>query len=111
MTVPQLKKRMSSWLKKKEYWVLLFEEAGSPLGYVLYTKEKDQTYIRHFFIERKNRRRGLGKKAMGLLLKKEWPKGRVVLDVLVHNQRAAAFWKSLGFKPYCLTLEKRTSRS
>lgn len=89
-----------------EYQVLLFEEGETPLGYVVYVKEKDRVYLRQFFIDRKKRRRGLGKKAIDLLFKKIGSRNRVVLDVLVHNRRGIAFWESLGFKPYCLTMEK-----
>lgn len=109
MSLIQLKQRMDEWLKKREYQALIFEVDKALIGYVLYRKEKDFIYLRQLFIDRKCRRKGLGKEAMKLLFQKVWPKGsRIVLEVLIHNQRGIEFWKSVGFKPYCLTLEKKT---
>jgi ribosomal protein S18 acetylase RimI-like enzyme len=106
MDIPQLRRRMARWLKK-EYQALLFEADQIPLGYVLYRKEKNEIYLRQFFIDRPYRRKGFGRKAMRLLFKRVWPKKkRIVLEVLVHNRRAIDFWKSVGFKDYSLTLEK-----
>ena len=33
-------------------------------------------------------------------------KTRIRLDVLVGNERGIAFWKSLGFEDYCITMER-----
>jgi len=99
---------MAGWLKK-DYLALIFEAGTIPVAYALYRKEEDHIYLRQFFVDRKCRRKGHGKKAMRMLFEKVWPKGtRVVLEVLIHNRMGRAFWKSAGFKPYCLTLERHT---
>jgi RimJ/RimL family protein N-acetyltransferase len=106
MDPAQLKRRMAKWLRTKEYEAFLFEEK-TPVGYVLFRRERDRTYVRQFFIDRPYRRKGLGRKAMKLLLDRVWPKKKpVVLEVLVHNHRAIRLWKSVGFREYSLTLEK-----
>ncbi len=111
MNILQLKRRMSGWLKK-EYKALLFEEDQVPIGYALYRKEKDHIYLRQFFIDKPYRRKGRGQKAMKLLITRCWPrKSRVVLEVLIRNERAIRFWKSVGFKEYCLTMKKGPFRS
>jgi ribosomal protein S18 acetylase RimI-like enzyme len=108
MAPSQLKRRMAGWLKKRQYSGLIFEVGPAPVGYVLYRKEKDHIYLRQFFIDRKYRRKGLGQEAMKHLLRKIWPKDfQIRLDVLVDNRRARAFWHSLGFRDYCLGMEKR----
>ncbi len=107
MNRAQLKRRMAEWFRKKEYEALLFEENRIPLGYVLFRKEKDHVYLRQFFIDRAYRRKGFGRKAMKILFDEVWPrKKRIVLEVLIHNDRAIRFWKSVGFKDYSLTMEK-----
>jgi ribosomal protein S18 acetylase RimI-like enzyme len=107
MGIPQLRRRMAGWIRK-EYKVLLFEQDQILAGYVLYRKEKGHVYLRQFFVDRKFRRKGWGRKAMKILLTKVWPQDRPVrLEVLVQNKRARAFWAAVGFKDYCLTMEKR----
>jgi ribosomal protein S18 acetylase RimI-like enzyme len=112
MNVAQLRRRMAGWLRNKEYEALIFEEGPVPLGYVLFRKEKDRIYLRQLFIDRPYRRKGFGQKAMKVLFTRVWPrKSRVVLEVLIHNDRAIRFWKSVGFKEYSLTMEKGPFRS
>jgi ribosomal protein S18 acetylase RimI-like enzyme len=105
MTVPQLSRRMKKWLEN-EYAAHLFLNEGRVVGYCLYTKMSDFIYVRQFYVEANSRRLGLGKKAFGLMKKVAWRgKSRLRLDVLVTNRRAIAFWKAVGFKNYCLTME------
>jgi ribosomal protein S18 acetylase RimI-like enzyme len=112
MNPAQLKRRMAQWLRTKEYEALLFEENQVPMGYVLFRKERHLIHIRQFFIDRPYRGKGLGQRAMKLLFARVWPrKNRIVLEVLIHNDRAIRFWRSMGFKDYALTLEKRPFRS
>jgi hypothetical protein len=33
------------------------------------------------------------------------PRKRLTVEVLTANVRAVAFWRSIGYKDYCLTLE------
>ena len=104
MTLAELTSRMASWINGA-YEAVLFEEAGAAVGYALYLREADYIYLRHFFVEREQRRRGIGRAAIGWLWEHEWNKGRVRLDVLVHNTVGIAFWRSVGFADYCVTME------
>lgn len=107
MRIPQLSRRMRGWIKKREYEVSLFEINGESVGYCVYRKEPEFTYIRQLFILRGLRRKGLGREAVGLMRKLHW-KGsrRLRMDVLVDNAPAIHFWRSVGFKDYCLTMER-----
>ena len=105
MTVPQLQKRMRGWLAG-EYAAILFEKGAEVVAYALYREEPDQIYLRQLFVQRHCRRRGLGRQAFGILRSQIWPAHkRLTVQVLSANATAVAFWKSVGFQEYSLTLE------
>jgi ribosomal protein S18 acetylase RimI-like enzyme len=105
MTIRRLTQRMKKWLSS-DYQAFLFLNKDKVFGYCLFVKTKEYVYIRQFYIKRDSRRLGLGKKTIGLLRKTVWEKDkRLRLDVLVTNLRGISFWKSVGFKDYCLTME------
>jgi predicted acetyltransferase len=104
--IPELVDRMRSWLLT-DYEAVLFEEDEVVLGYVLYQQQSDSIFVRQFFIERTERRRGLGRRAFELLAREVWPADeRITVDVLAHNAGAKAFWNALGFVDYATTLER-----
>lgn len=105
MTLEELRVRMSEWLKG-EYEVVLFEKDGNSVAYALYRMEDYGIYLRHLFVNREQRKQGLGKEAFRILSSKVWPAGqKIVLEVLVSNKSAIDFWKSIGFKDYSLKME------
>ncbi len=105
MTLPELKERMARWLAG-EYKVVLFERGGETLGYTLFRHEPEHVYIRQFFVEPEFRRQGVGRTAMDWLCNNAWDGSRIRLDVLVGNETAIAFWRSVGFHDYCITMER-----
>jgi|HubBroStandDraft_4_1064222.scaffolds.fasta_scaffold242884_3 ribosomal protein S18 acetylase RimI-like enzyme len=51
-------------------------------------------------------RMGAGRKCMKILFFEVWPRDkRILVDVLCHNSAAIAFWRSVGFTDYSLSLE------
>jgi GNAT superfamily N-acetyltransferase len=109
MTVAELERRMSDWLDG-EYEAVLFEDESGVIGYALYKREPDWTYLRQFFVQPDRRRQGIGRAAIGWLLKNVWSGAmRIRIDVLVGNAVGAAFWRSLGFADYSLTMEFKKS--
>ena len=110
LTRPQLADRMRNWIGG-EYRAVIFEEAGEVFAYALYyVGQRSETdrflFLRHFFVQRAQRRKGIGREAVRLLLSDVFPpNSRILLDVLIHNQGARDFWKKLGFTEHCLTLE------
>jgi GNAT superfamily N-acetyltransferase len=110
MTVAELTARMAGWLGA-EYEATLFEDGGQVVGYALYRRETEHTYVRQFFVQPGYRRRGVGRVALGWLWQHAWDRGRVRVDVLVGNAGGIAFWRTVGFTDYCLTLELEPTRS
>jgi len=96
---------MRNWLQT-EYQAIIFEHDDRPVAYALYRQEGDGIHLRQFFVDRQQRRQGLGRQALQLLLSEVWPlEARVTLEVLVNNRSGQEFWKALGFREYALTLE------
>ncbi|MEX2118906.1 MAG: GNAT family N-acetyltransferase [Pirellulales bacterium] len=105
MSPAELEQRMNGWLKE-EYEAVLFENDGRAVGYALYKRETDRVYLRQFFVEADQRRKGIGSAAVAWLLSNAWRQSlRIQLDVLVGNSAGIAFWRSLGFADYCTRME------
>lgn len=105
MSLNQLYERMSHWLSG-EYKAAIFIDK-EVTGYALWRNESEYVYLRQFFIKRCFRRGGIGTKAYHLLKHNYWQDCLVRLDVLSENVIAQQFWQSIGFKPYCITMESR----
>lgn len=106
MSVSELEARMRGWLAG-EYVAYIFSVDDETAGYVLTRHEDDHVYIRQFFIRPEFRRRGLGRTAFQWMLDTVWTEAsRLRLEVLVGNSAAIAFWRSVGFVDYCLTMER-----
>lgn len=110
LTAAELEKRMRGWLAG-EYQAVLFIDESAPVGYALFRPDEHGIYLRQFYVERGRRRQGIGRKAVTLLRQEIWPAGtRVVLEVLVGNQQAQAFWRAMGFTDYALTMRWQPTR-
>ena len=106
MSVDELAQRMSGWLKGGEYEAIVFERDDEPLGYALFRRGEDRVYLRQFFVCREHRRAGVGRAAIVWLRENAWREApRIRLDVLVNNAAGIAFWRSVGFADYCVTME------
>ena len=106
MSVSELQSRMQSWLTG-EYEAYLFSLAEATVGYTLFRRESEYVYLRQFFIVADYRRRGLGRAAFEWMREHRWRSGsRLRLEVLIDNERALDFWRAMGFRDYCLTLER-----
>src|SRR5678816_2235232 len=102
---------MRGWLAG-EYRATIFEDEGKVVAYALFREEPQEIYLRQLFVVRDRRSRGFGRRAVEILRSEIWPKAkRLIVDVLVGNQRAVAFWRKVGFTDYCLTLEIRSDKA
>ena len=105
MTVPELDLRMKSWLAS-EYTAVIFEDDGAVVAYALYCEQPEEIYLRQLFVVHNQRRQGIGRRAVEILRSQIWPKDkRLTVGVLVQNTAAVAFWRSVGYQDYSLTLE------
>lgn len=85
---------------------MLFEEGGETKGYALFRREPEYFYLRHLFVRREHHRKGIARGALAWLRRNVWALApRVRIDVLVGNESAIAFWGSVGFREYCITME------
>jgi GNAT superfamily N-acetyltransferase len=105
MSLSELEQRMAGWLSG-EYQAAVFEVRSEIVGYALFCREPQFVYLRQLFVIPSLRRRGIGRKALAWLWEMVWADApRLRIDVLVNNKSGEAFWRSLGFKNYCLTME------
>lgn len=104
MTVAELAERMKTWLQG-EYRAIIFSDVA-PVAYALFREETALIYLRQLFVRRDRRRSGIGRAAVDILRREIWrPDVRLTVDVLCRNTAGAAFWRSVGYQDYCLTLE------
>ena len=104
MTVAELADRMKKWLRG-EYHAVIFSDT-EPVAYALYKNDDALIYLRQLFVRRDCRRTGIGRSAFEILRGEIWPSGvRLTVDVLCQNHGGVAFWRSVGYRDHCLTLE------
>ena len=100
----EIEPRLRAWLAR-DYVACVFEVGNTGFGYAIFRDLPDCVHLRHFFVEAAFRRRGLGRRAFELL-REMFPRGkRILVEVLVGNAGAAAFWRSVGFEDRYLGLQ------
>ena len=113
MTLPALRKRLEKWLGS-DHRAVIFEHGGDVVAYALF-RETDRDsdgagggiYIQQFYVERDQRRGGLGRQAFDLLVAEVWPKDcGILLDTIYGNRRAQSFWRSVGFTEHRLSFKR-----
>ena len=107
MTLPQLHERMLGWLQG-EYTAVIFSKGPETVGYALYRKDPEWIYLRQLFIKAEMRRKGIGRKAISWLKKNALKETKIIrVEVLINNPDGISFWKAVGFKDYCITMEMK----
>lgn len=105
MTLPELEQRMTNFLRK-EYDAVIACFGKTDIGYALYRQDSEWLYLRQIFVIEEMRHKGFGRKFVEWLINNPWKKcKRIRTDVLVDNTTGIDFWKAVGFKKYCITLE------
>lgn len=105
MTLPELEQRMLDFLQK-EYDAVIASLGQNDIGYALYKQDPEWLYLRQIFIIKSMRRKGIGRKFIEWLRNNPWKEcKRIRTDVLVDNVAGIDFWKAVGFKEYCVTME------
>lgn len=107
MSLERLEARMRRWIADDEYRAVLFLEDGATVAYSLVSLDEDSAFIRHFFVIKEHRGRGVGRRAIDTLFSQVIPPGfRTTLDVLASNQGGHQFWRSVGFGDYAIRMER-----
>ena len=105
MTLSQLQERMSGWLQE-EYTAVIFSKESEAIGYALYRKDPEWIYLRQLFVKAEMRREGIGQEAISWLKENAWKEAKIIrVEVLAGNPEGISFWKAVGFKDYCITME------
>jgi len=91
LTTKELTDRVHAWLKNGFQYQIFRDQGGQTIGYALWREQPDHIFLRQFFINDAFR----------------WTSIR--LEVLDRNDRAQAFWQSLGFVQYARTLELKNT--
>ena len=78
------------------------------VGYSVIHNHQTPKYIRHFYVQKEYRRKGIGKKAFYLILN-ELDVKEIDVDVMYWNQSGLSFWKSLGFHERYIGLDLKTN--
>jgi GNAT superfamily N-acetyltransferase len=104
MTIAELEDRMKKWLQG-EYHAIIFPDV-EPVAYALFKKDDALIYLRQLFVRRDRRKVGIGRAAFEVLRSEIWASGvRLTVEVLCQNYGGVAFWRSVGYRDYSLTLE------
>ena len=106
MSLRRLEERMLRWIREDDYTAVLFLEEGATVAYSMVSVDEDSAYIRHFFVLKEHRGKGVGRRAIQVLLSRVIPPyARVTLDVLASNHTGHGFWQSQGFHDYAIRME------
>ncbi len=107
MDLWQLTERMTEWLRG-DYQAILFEDGKHTIGYALFRREPEFVYLRQLFVVPNRRRQGVARDALNWLWQNAWASApRLRIEVLVDNDTGRAFWRSVGFQEYAITMEAR----
>jgi GNAT superfamily N-acetyltransferase len=105
MTVAELTLRMREWLAG-EYRARIFVCDGIDAGYALYRELPEFVHVRQFYVASEQRRRGIGAAALQALREREFAAGkRVLVEAMIWNAAALAFWRTCGFCDRYIGLE------
>lgn len=96
LSLPHLEERLRGYFRS-EYLAFFFCVDEKIVGYALCSKTRTPMYLRQFFINRDERRKGYGKQAFKLLISHLGVTEKDV-DVYAWNDSAVRFWRSLGFE-------------
>lgn len=112
MTLSELEDRMKAWFLSNWNIDLLCIDSEI-VGYALYQfrenqyfKDKQEVYLRQYYIKPDFRMQGYGRKGIETLKNTRFHKvSTIVVDVLVNNYRGICFWQKVGFIPYQTTMK------
>jgi ribosomal protein S18 acetylase RimI-like enzyme len=104
LSIGQLTARMATFLERG-YEAHIVESGDDMVGYVLFRRDVDHVFVRHFYIAPGQRRAGVGRRVFEWMSEKVWAGERVILQVRGGHEQALRFWEALGFQERFVALE------
>jgi predicted acetyltransferase len=96
---------MEGWLSG-DYAAIVFNEGDEVVAYALFREQPNEIHLRQLFVVPPRRRMGVGRQAIQILRSNIWPRNkRLTVDVLTSNKSGVAFWRTVGYSDYSLSLE------
>lgn len=105
MNVQELAERMAGWLQGA-YTCYVCTQDRETVAYCLFRDDGEYYYMRHLFVERAHRRKGIATALLDWMYQNVWTDKKVQLEVLAHNEEAIAFYEAYGFRISCLTMDR-----
>ncbi|HPX26810.1 MAG TPA: GNAT family N-acetyltransferase [Treponemataceae bacterium] len=90
--------RMKDFIQGSVYDCYLMVHDNVVCGYCLVDTTKTPLYLRHLFVKKEHRRKGLGKKTIQMLLEM-YKTDSLDIEVMAWNSNALEFYTSIGFTP------------
>ncbi|GKU78424.1 GNAT family N-acetyltransferase [Paenibacillus sp. L3-i20] len=117
MNVIKLEQRMRGFLAT-DYRADILMIENEPIGYALYrfsvssaNPQKQDVYLRQYFIERIFRGRGYGMQGIELLKNLRFASvDTLSIDVLAANTTGHQFWVRAGFQPYSIQMNTKLNQ-
>lgn len=113
----RFRERFDEWIRTGDWSIYIFCIEDEAAGYVAYQVQPDHynpdenvVFVRHFYVERASRRRGIGTRAFNSLrelLPPGWP---ISLEVVSTNPDGQRFWEGLGFARTFTSLKLSSDR-
>ena len=104
LNIDELTERMRKFIVN-EYEAYLIIKENEISGYCLFRDDKEYIYIRQLYVEENKRKMGLGKSCIQWFKSNLWINRKIRMDVLSKNTNGIEFWRKIGFKDYCITME------
>jgi len=101
MTISELEERMKGFLTDGYEAIMCTGDQSKTIGYALINKTAKPLYLRQFFINRNERRKGYGRRFFNELLEHLYTNA-IDIEVMIWNEAGKAFWESLNFQPRSL---------
>ena len=90
--------RMKDFIQGSVYDCYLMVHDSVVCGYCLVDKTRNPLYLRHLFVKKEHRRKGLGKQSIQMLLAL-YKTASIDIEVMAWNANAIKFYESIGFTP------------
>lgn len=105
MSLTELKTRLDKWLNSQYKSILAINTNDEVVAYTLYRDDPEYYCLRHLFINRLHRHKGIASRLLEHLESNTINDKSIRIEVLNHNTEAMHFYRTCGYLPYSTTLQ------